>query len=214
VLSVSDTGSGMSEATAAKAIEPFFSTKGVGRGTGLGLSMVHGLALQLGGELLIKSQLGLGTTIELYLPRALPTHLREVLVASATSVSTGAGRVLLVDDELAVRSTTADMLRELGYEVEEAGDAAAALRMLDEYLPDFVVTDHLMPGITGTELAGLVRERFPNVPTLIVSGYADIEGLSPHLPRLTKPFRRHELAASISALRSENAHLEEGGSMN
>lgn len=214
VLSVSDTGSGMSEATAAKAIEPFFSTKGVGRGTGLGLSMVHGLALQLGGELLIKSQLGLGTTIELYLPRALPTHLREVLVASATSVSTGAGRVLLVDDELAVRSTTADMLRELGYEVEEAGDAAAALRMLDEYLPDFVVTDHLMPGITGTELAGLVRERFPNVPTLIVSGYADIEGLSPHLPRLTKPFRRHELAASISALRSENAHLEEGGSTN
>lgn len=200
VLSVSDTGSGMSEATLARAIEPFFSTKGVGRGTGLGLSMVHGLALQLGGELSIKSQLGLGTTIELYLPRASVLALEEALNPDVPNISAGSGRVLLVDDELAVRSTTADMLRELGYDVKEAGDAAAALRVLDDYSPDLVITDHLMPGITGTELAGLVRERFPKVPTLIVSGYADIDGLSPHLPRLTKPFRQHELAASIAAM--------------
>ena len=200
-LSVSDTGLGMSEETAARAIEPFFSTKGVGRGTGLGLSMVHGLALQLGGELSIRSQLGLGTTIELYLPQAAVAPSQQARPpADVKAPGAGAGRILLVDDELSVRSTTADMLRELGYEVREAADAAAALRELEAYLPDFVITDHLMPGMTGTELAHLVSERLPQVPTLIVSGYADIEGLSPHLPRLTKPFRQHELAASLASL--------------
>jgi PAS domain S-box-containing protein len=214
-LSISDTGTGMDEETAARAVEPFFSTKGIGRGTGLGLSMVHGLALQLGGAMLIKSQPGLGTTIELFLPQAeLPPSPQLDPLEQCQPSGAGAGRVLLVDDELAVREATADMLRDLGFEVEEFADAAAALLKLDDYRPDFVVTDHLMPGMSGTDLAHEIEARHPGLPTLIISGYADIDGISPHLPRLTKPFRRHELATTLLSLRNGPASARDGGQQN
>jgi PAS domain S-box-containing protein len=205
-LSVSDSGIGMSEETAAKAIEPFFSTKGVGRGTGLGLSMVHGLALQLGGSLMINSRPGLGTTIDLYLPEtaSLAATKPQQSETDATMGKT-AGTVLLVDDELAVRSSTAEMLKDLGYDVVEASDADEALRLLANLAADLVITDHLMPGMTGTELAAVIRVNHPELPTLIISGYADIDGISPHLPRLTKPFRQHELASHLEALRASQS---------
>ncbi|WP_240539963.1 PAS domain-containing protein [Salinarimonas soli] len=199
-LSVADTGTGMDEATLKRAVEPFFSTKGVGQGTGLGLSMAHGLAAQLGGVLLIDSRPGLGTTVELWLP-ATSSGSVPVERAIGPEVDVGAGIALLVDDEELVRVSTADMLAELGYQVVEATSAEEALRLLgDGLVPDVVVTDHLMPGMTGTELAREVRRRLRHDRVLIISGYADVEGVAHDLPRLVKPFRQADLATSLAAL--------------
>jgi PAS domain S-box-containing protein len=200
-LSVADTGTGMDEATIARAVEPFFSTKGIGKGTGLGLSMVHGLASQLGGSLTIQSRLGLGTNVELWLPESAaapePTEPLPIIAASATA----RGSVLLVDDEELVRMSTADMLSDLGYSVTEAISGEDALRVLRSAGPfDLLVTDHLMPGMTGTELAQTVRGQRPGMPVLLVSGYAERSGIEADLPRLTKPFRKDELAASLAQL--------------
>jgi CheY-like chemotaxis protein len=109
-------------------------------------------------------------------------------------------RVLLVDDEELVRMSTAAMLADLGYEVVEAGSGEEALELLKEITPDLLLTDHLMPGLSGVELAEAARERIPLLPTLIISGYAELEGLAPELPRLTKPFRISELADCMASL--------------
>ncbi|MEC3948073.1 PAS domain S-box protein [Sphingobium sp. HWE2-09] len=196
-LSVSDTGTGMDAETLTRAIEPFFSTKGIGKGTGLGLSMVHGLAAQLGGALTIDSRPGLGTTVVLWLPTTQDDVARIERAGDIIS-STGAGRVLLVDDEDVVRASTADMLIDLGYEVVEARSAEEALLLLNEGLkPDLLVTDHLMSGKDGTELAREALRRLPDLRPLIVSGYADVDGIAPELPRLVKPFRQADLAAIL-----------------
>ncbi|WP_188054165.1 PAS domain S-box protein [Sphingosinithalassobacter sp. CS137] len=199
-LSVADTGSGMDEATLKRAVEPFFSTKGIGKGTGLGLSMVHGLAAQLGGSLAIFSTPGLGTTIELRFPvanTALFAPKSEKVVESVR----GAGTVLVVDDEELVRTSTADMLSDFGYTVVEANSAEEALQLVDRGLtPRILITDHLMPGMSGTELAREVSRRLPTVRALIISGYADVEGIAPDLLRLEKPFRRADLAERLARL--------------
>lgn len=199
-LAVADTGKGMDEVTLKRAIEPFFSTKGVGQGTGLGLSSVHGLASQLGGGLGISSRLGAGTTVELWLPVAdeepIPTESSEPAEDSA-----GAGNVLLVDDEVLVRTSTADMLTELGFAVTEAGSAEDALGMLTSgFCPDLLVTDHLMPGKSGTDLAREAMILCPEMRVLLVSGYADETGIAGDIPRLTKPFRHADLVASVNAV--------------
>lgn len=200
-LSVADTGAGMDEATLARAVEPFFSTKGVGKGTGLGLSMVHGLASQLSGALTIQSKPGLGTNVELWLPRS--SAVAEVAESADTPAETHLTRgiALLVDDEELVRMSTADMLGELGYAVIEAASGEEAIRLVDRGERfDLLVTDHLMPGITGTDLARAVRCNRPGVPVLLVSGYAESDGVAADLPRLTKPFRKDELATSLAQL--------------
>ena len=113
----------------------------------------------------------------------------------------GSGTVLLVDDEDLVRSSTSDMLTDLGYRVVEAHSAEEALRRLDEEVQvDVLVTDHLMPGMTGTQLAAVARARRPGLPVLIISGYAEAEGVDPAFNRLTKPFRQGELAGSLAEL--------------
>jgi PAS domain S-box-containing protein len=199
-LSVADTGCGMDEATLAHAIEPFFSTKGVGQGTGLGLSMVHGLAAQLGGALRLRSKPGEGTDVALWLPCASSAPLGRRSEAVGRSLS-ASGTVLLVDDEPLVRASTAEMLADMGFDVIELASAEeAALRLSRGVKVDLVVTDHLMPGMTGTDLARIVRESRPDLPVLIISGYAEAEGVAPDLPRLTKPFRHAELAAMIESL--------------
>jgi PAS domain S-box-containing protein len=205
-LSLADTGMGMDDATLARAVEPFFSTKGIGRGTGLGLSMAHGLAAQLGGALKIESRVGAGTTVELWLPiSAAPLPDAEPR-RDPIEVVGARGLALLVDDEDLVRASTADMLAELGYEVEEAASAEAALALVNEGLrPDLLVTDHLMPGMTGVDLIRAVHEMRPELPALIVSGYAEAEGIAPELPRLTKPFRRGDLVRKLGELRLEEA---------
>jgi PAS domain S-box-containing protein len=199
-LSIADTGKGMDEATLTRAIEPFFSTKGLGRGTGLGLSMVHGLAAQLGGALKIQSKPGIGTKVELWLPIS-PDATASPERGADKKASPAAGTVLLVDDEELIRISTADMLSELGYDVVEAASAEQAINLVDEGLHvDLLVTDHLMPGMTGTELARALRERRPAMQVLVVSGYAEVDDVAPDLPRLAKPFRRTDLAASVANL--------------
>ena len=199
-LSVTDTGIGMDADVAARAAEPFFSTKGVGKGTGLGLSMVHGLAAQLGGGLTIDSKPGAGTTINLWLPVSMETSGAEREPVAVTDMSY-VGTVLLVDDEELVRVSTAHMLADLGYEVVEASSAEEALTgMLAGLDVDLVVTDHLMPGMSGLQFARELKASFPHVPVLIASGYAEEEGIDPDLPRLTKPFRRAELAESLATM--------------
>ncbi|WP_051676777.1 PAS domain S-box protein [Sphingomonas astaxanthinifaciens] len=197
VIGVSDTGVGMDEETRRRAIEPFFSTKGIGKGTGLGLSMVHGLAAQLGGALDIRSAPGIGTTIELWLPVA-DGKVAAGPAEAAESERHGAGIVLLVDDEEYVRASTAGMLAELGYRVIEAASGEDALeRVRDGTRPNLLVTDQLMPGLSGTDLAVQLREAMPDLPVLVVSGYADLDSLSPAFPHLSKPFRQAELAAAL-----------------
>jgi PAS domain S-box-containing protein len=201
-LSVSDTGVGMDEATIARAIEPFFSTKGIGKGTGLGLSMVHGLALQLGGALRLSSTPNVGTNVELWLPvseQRVVAH--DARPTNRETQRLAAGMALVVDDEDLVRASTADMLIDLGYSVIEANCAASALKLVDEGLqPDVLITDHLMPGMTGTELARKLKARRPQMPVVIVSGFAEVESIAFDLPRLAKPYRNAELAAILASL--------------
>ena len=200
-LSVADTGAGMDEATLGRAVEPFFSTKGVGKGTGLGLSIVHGLASQLGGALTIRSRPGLGTNVELWLPQSSAAPGFVVAAAAAEPGLLGRGTALVVDDEDLVRLTTADMLSELGYTVLEAASGEEALELLERgNAVDLLVTDHLMPGLNGTELARMIRASWPGMPVLVASGYAESEGIAPDLPRLNKPFRKDELVASLTKL--------------
>ena len=202
-LSVADTGVGMDEATQYRAVEPFFSTKGVGKGTGLGLSMVHGLALQLGGALTIDSRLGVGTTVELWLPVSEASTQVAKTLAATTPMPAAKGTVLLVDDEELVRMSTADMLDDMGYAVVGAASAEEALQLLDDGLkPDLLLTDHLMPGMNGTDLARVVKSIHPAIQILIVSGYAEGEGIDVELPRLTKPFRSVDLTTMLSQLTS------------
>ena len=201
-LSVADTGAGMDDATRARAIEPFFSTKGVGKGTGLGLSMVHGLAAQLGGGLAISSTPGSGTTVELWLPESeQAVRSSDQLDVKPPRAPAKSGTALLVDDEELVRASTADMLVELGYMVIEAGSGEEALQLLGNGLaPDLLITDHLMPGMSGAELARRLRSERPDLPALVMSGYADVDGIAADLPRLTKPFRSADLATAIAEL--------------
>jgi PAS domain S-box-containing protein len=200
-LSVVDTGSGMDETTLARAIEPFYSTKGIGKGTGLGLSMVHGLASQLGGALRINSEVGVGTSVELWLPQASAEAATAPDNPRGLEQTTNRGHALLVDDEQLVRMSTADMLTDLGYHVVESASAEEALDLIgrsDAF--DLLVTDHMMPGMTGVELARIVRGMRPDMPVLLVSGYAEEDSLGADLPRLTKPFRADELAACLDQL--------------
>ncbi len=203
-IGVSDTGIGMDEEVRRRAIEPFFTTKGMGKGTGLGLSMVHGLASQLGGAMTIESRLMLGTSINLMLP---VSDARPIGAAAASppmpaSPDRELGKVLLVDDEDAVRAITADMLAELGYVVVEAASGEEALALFDRDQFDLLVTDYMMSGMSGMALINLVKNRSPDLPVLVISGFADATGIAPDVPRLTKPFRGNELAAMVQEVRT------------
>jgi signal transduction histidine kinase len=200
-VAVIDTGTGMDAVTLRHAIEPFYSTKGVGKGTGLGLSMVHGLAGQSGGALRLSSEPGQGTTAEIWLPIA--DEAAEQLGGGDEPVAaTRPLCILLVDDEDLVRAGTSEMLAELGHTVVEASSGADALQQIDENPGvDLVITDYLMPGMTGAELAAEIQKRRPELPILLATGYATLAGdQMASLPLLTKPFRQHELAARIAAL--------------
>ncbi len=200
-LSIADTGIGMDKETIRQAIEPFFTTKGVGQGTGLGLSMVHGLAAQLGGGLTIESTVGEGTTITLWLPTSESEAGQIAAGTDAVPITLDHGTALVVDDEDLVRASTVHMLRELGYNVLEASSAERALAIIRvEPKVDVLVTDHLMPGTTGTDLIEQAKRLKPEIRTLLISGYAENAGIPADLPRLTKPFKQIDLAKSLAAL--------------
>src|SRR4051794_23423768 len=165
-FSVSDTGAGMSPELRARAMEPFFTTKDPGKGTGLGLSMVHGFAKQSGGHVKIYSEVGFGTTVNLFLPRAEtePLAIPES-DESAESPSQGHETILVVDDNTEVRSTACMQLTELGYRVIEAGDGKSALEILGNAATiDLVFSDVVMPGgMTGFDLARIVHRDYPEI---------------------------------------------------
>ena len=198
-LSVADTGMGMNAVTLARAIEPFYSTKEQGRGTGLGLSMVHGLAAQLGGVFRLKSAPGEGTSACLYLPLAGPDMLgiRQTSTTS-TPLPMSPLSILLVDDEEVVRSATTAMLRDMGHSVTEATGGSDALDRLSTGLrPDVLITDFKMPRMSGAELADHVRRKWPALPLLIVTGYIGDDNEVRGMPVLAKPFRQADLAAAV-----------------
>jgi PAS domain S-box-containing protein len=197
-LSVSDTGEGMDEATLTRAREPFFTTKGVGKGTGLGISMVHGFAQQSGGKLVLKSRKGDGTTAEIWLPVAAPlvnaSDAPEVATVAAPNMR--ALHLLVVDDDALVRMNTVMMLEDLGHSVTEASSGQEALAALEADRFDLLITDQAMPKMTGVQLAAAVREINSELPILVATGYAE---LPPNvtLPRLSKPFDQSALSRAI-----------------
>ncbi len=193
-----DTGVGMDDATLARATEPVFS----GKGTGLGLSMVHGLAAQSGGTLKISSAPGAGTQVELWLPAT--DEAAEGAAGERTEpvVARRAATVMLVDDEELVRSATADMLRDIGYDVVEAGSASQALSAVRSGIAaDVLVSDYLMPGMTGGQLIHELRTLGVRMPALLVTGYAAAgEDVPADVKLLAKPFRQVDLAAQVDVL--------------
>ena len=207
-LLVNDTGTGMDPETLGRAVEPFFSTKGIGKGTGLGLSMIHGLAAQLGGVLELASTPGVGTTVEIWLPVAAGDVAQSDMV-STENAAAGAGVILLVDDEDLIRGTTAQMLDDMGYTVIEAASAQEALPHLSNPELAMLLTDHLMPGMSGTELAREAQGRRPGLPILIISGYADLDEVAADLPRLMKPFLASELATGLMRAADPDAREHE-----
>ena len=201
-LTVADTGEGMDEATRAKAMEPFFTTKGIGKGTGLGLSMVHGLTAQSGGAMDVASDVGKGTVITLWLPRACGAEVvRNPPMSEAVVEATPrpALRILLVDDDVLVSMNTANMLIDLGHDVLEAHSGVHALRMLEsEGTFDAVITDYAMPGMNGLELATRITTERPQMLVILATGYAELPTESSiAFPRLSKPYTQGQLAEAL-----------------
>jgi CheY-like chemotaxis protein len=212
-ISVTDSGVGMAPETLKRATEPFFTTKGVGKGTGLGLSMVQGLVAQSGGTMQIDSQLGQGTSVRVWLPVAetdVPAPEGGVVDPENRSAKPGSQvspsrRIMLVDDDPLVLSSTRAMLEDLGHAVIVASSAAEALEKLQEQSTvDVVVTDYAMPIMNGSELATLIRQRWPQISVILTSAYADHIGFEHNrFDRLPKPYTQAEIASSIDqALRA------------
>jgi signal transduction histidine kinase len=193
-LSVIDNGKGMTPDILKKAIEPFFSSKPLGKGTGLGLSMVHGLAVQLGGALQLSSAMGEGTTATLVLPVATSAPEVDDPVQALQKVSRSAV-ILFVDDDPLIAMSTTEMLEDLGHHVIGVSSGLHALDILRSEQPiDLMMTDHVMPGMTGVELAAATREVRPSLPILLATGYAELpEGAQLDLPRLAKPYHQDQL---------------------
>jgi len=209
LVEVTDTGVGMPPDVIARVFEPFYTTKGLGQGTGLGLSMVYGWITQAGGHIVVQSEVGKGTTFRLYLPRAAEDDAAEIDPATPTGEPIGGTEsVLVVDDNAALRETLCRQLEHLGYSVSVAGSGAEALDILEgrDALPKLLLSDVVMPGqLNGLDLAELVRRRWPAIRILLTSGHTD-STQSKQAARLgafamlRKPYRRDELARALRAV--------------
>ena len=205
LLAVTDTGTGMPPEVAARAFEPFYTTKEVGKGTGLGLSQIYGFAKQTGGHLRIYSELGHGTTVRLYLPRSHNVAAGETKPVAADTLPVGSTdeTILVVEDDDSVRATSVETLRELGYSVVEAPDGPSALTMLATLPPlALLFTDVVMPGMTGGALAAEASRRRPGLKTLFTTGYTRNSivhsgTLDPGVQLLQKPFTADQLARKV-----------------
>ncbi|WP_341212211.1 PAS domain S-box protein [uncultured Limimaricola sp.] len=210
-LAVADDGPGMDATTLARATEPFFTTKGVGKGTGLGLSMVHGLARQSGGAFRLESTPGFGVTAEILLPVATPSRQDKPVELPTKETSTTTLdrplKILAVDDDFLVMMGTVGMLEDLGHEVLEAGRGEEALAIFEAHPDiDLVLTDQAMPGMTGAQLAEILRHRRPDLPILLCTGYGELPAGSEHFMtgRLGKPFSERQLAEAIRGSVAQN----------
>jgi len=204
VLVVSDTGSGMAADVVERAFEPFFTTKGVGKGSGLGLSMIYGFAKQSRGHLKIYSEVGHGTTVRLYLPRGKALETAAAATAASTESQRGTETILVVEDDPDVRQLAVTQLRSVGYKVLEAPDGASAISLLgSEARVDLLFTDVVMPGgMTGQQLAQKARRQRPQLKVLFTSGYTPESvvhqgKLDAGIHLLSKPYRRDGLARKI-----------------
>lgn len=196
-ISVIDNGEGMDEATLARAMEPFFTTKGMGKGTGLGLAMVHGAAEQTGGKLVLRSKKHEGTTAELWIPAA-ETDAETTQPVVTEIAKSQPLRILAVDDDPLVLMNTVAMLEELGHEVFRAFSAKEALKIYRSVNIDLVLTDQIMPQITGVELVEFLRAITPDVRVILTSGYMEFDpDTALGLPRLSKPFTQNDLARAL-----------------
>jgi PAS domain S-box-containing protein len=201
MLAISDSGCGMPPDVVARVFEPFYTTKGIGRGTGLGLSVVHGIVEQAGGRIEVESVVDIGTTMKIYLPfvDAPAEKISDVAIVGAT----GTEQIVLVDDDMFVRTSASRSLRARGYQVFEASDAQGALRLLADHKDvSLLVTDVVMPGIDGLQLVQAARQRRPSLKVLYISGYTDDAVLHHGIERdavaiLEKPFRGHALVGRV-----------------
>jgi CheY-like chemotaxis protein len=204
LISVSDTGTGMTPEVLSRVFEPFFTTKEIGRGSGLGLPQVLGVTKQLGGGVMLSSRPGEGATVQVFLPRA--AAMAGKADAAAEEVAQGqlgGARVLLVDDDPDVRGVAVAMLKEYGCTVRDAPSGRAALDSLEADPDiDLVILDYAMPGLNGGETAAAIRQRWPHLPVLMMSGYADAAALAEAWsgPFLHKPFTTASLSAQVSKL--------------
>jgi PAS domain S-box-containing protein len=200
-IRVSDTGSGMARDVMHRVFEPFFTTKGFGEGTGLGLSQVFGFAKQLHGGVTVESTPGQGSTFTLYLPASHGAPLDDTL-AQAMGQTPNLGRVMIVEDDLLVAELAAGMLADIGFEPAVVHSAKEALdRLAGGDKPKLIFTDIVMPGgISGLELASKVRERFPELPILLTTGYSEQAGGTHGFPVLQKPYEFNSLVAALQKI--------------
>ena len=205
LILVSDTGTGMTQEVLERAFDPFFTTKPLGQGTGLGLSQVFGFVKQSGGHIKIYSRPGHGTTVKIFLPR-LESAQEQWTPPAVTKAADHSHRetILVVEDNDAVRGLATDSLRDLGFNVIEAVDAAEALKVLDRNRSvDLLFTDIGLPGLNGRELAATVLRRFPTIRVLFMSGYAQMPSPTTsdaimQIPLLSKPFTQAQLIEKVS----------------
>jgi len=203
-LAIRDTGTGMPKEVIDRAFEPFFTTKEVGKGTGLGLSQIHGFAAQAGGRAEIGSEEGRGTTITFMLPRTEKNVALAVPSASMSDLPEGL-RVLLVEDNPQVRDFAEGLLLDLGCKVVPADSAQAALKLLEAEPIDLVLSDVVMPGMSGVELARRMLESHPDVPVLLATGYSDeIVKRGSEFEVLAKPFGAADLSKAMAATLSSS----------
>ena len=217
VLTIVDTGCGIPSEMIEKVLEPFVTTKDIGKGTGLGLSMVYGFARQSNGVFRLESELGKGTRAELWLPRSnVPAIVRTAPPPAAPVKAVRPLRVLLVDDHDEVRAATFGMLEDLGHSVVDAANSTDALELLDGELADWdlLITDYAMPHTSGTQLVELARRLRPDLPSLIITGYADSDAIGKRpddVAVLGKPFNLEQLAHMIAVVRPTDAASAEVG---
>jgi signal transduction histidine kinase len=198
-ITFTDTGVGMTDDVRKKAVEPFFTTKDVKQASGLGLSMVHGLVEQSGGTLRLESTHGKGTRVDIWLPIA--SGLTEEIKGHAEPKPNRTAKILVVDDEDVMRAATSAMLREMGHNIEEASSGPEALTILrrDKSF-EAVVSDHMMPGMTGLALANEIWDFNAQFPVLLLSGHAHMSTIPANVPKLIKPFRRNDLIIALNSI--------------
>jgi len=212
LIEVEDTGTGMTPQVLEKIFEPFFSTKELGKGTGLGLSTVYGIVKQTEGYIYPVSQVGVGTTFKIFLPRHVPAEgeLTQKAVAAPVKDLTGHERILLVEDEESVRAFSARALKTTGYEVFEADSGEEALEVLEEigYEVDLIISDVVMPEMDGPALLKRVRQTKPDIKVIFVSGYAeesvrkDIED-DQSVEFLPKPYSLDQINSKVKEVLAE-----------